>query len=102
MIVTLVHIKVRPGAEEAFLTATLENARASNREPGIARFDVLRESEDPGRFLLVEAYRDAEAPARHKETAHYLRWKEIAEPLLAEPRTRETFEGVYVPERNPA
>ena len=100
MKVALVRIQVKPGAESAFLAATLENARASNREPGVARFDVLRDSEDPSRFLLVEAYRDEEAPARHKETAHYLRWKEIAEPLLAGERTREFFDGVYVPERD--
>jgi len=96
----LVRVKVKPGAEEAFLAATLENAQASNQEPGIARFDVLRDSGDPSRFVLVEAYRDAGAPSRHKETAHYLRWKEIAEPLMAEPRQRETYEGVYVPERD--
>jgi quinol monooxygenase YgiN len=98
--VVLVRIQVKPGAEEAFLAATLENARASNREPGVARFDVLRDPGDPSRFLLVEAYRDEEAPARHKETAHYLRWKEIAEPLQAGERTREVFDGAYVPERD--
>lgn len=101
MKVVLVRIQVKPGAEEAFLAATLENARASNREPGVARFDVLRDADDPSRFLLVEAYRDEEAPARHKETAHYLKWKETAEPLMAGERTREFFEGVYVPERDP-
>ncbi len=100
MKVVLVRIQVRPGAGEAFLAATLENARASNREPGVARFDVLRDPGDPSRFVLVEAYRDEEAPARHKETAHYLRWKEIVEPLLAGERTREFFDGAYVPERD--
>lgn len=100
MKVVLVRIQVKPGAEEAFLAATLENARASNREPGVARFDVLRDAEDPSRFVLVEAYRDEDAPARHKETAHYLRWKETAEPLMAGERTREFFDGVYVPERD--
>ena len=100
MNVTIVDIKVKQGSEEAFLAATLENARASNREPGIARFEVLRDPEDPRRFRLIEAYRDAEAPARHKESAHYLRWKETVEPLQAEPRTRSAWEGVYVPERN--
>ena len=100
MNVTIVDIKVKPGSEEAFLAATLENARASNREPGIARFEVLRNPEDPRRFRLIEAYRDAEAPARHKESAHYLRWKETVEPLQTEPRTRSTWEGVYVPERD--
>ncbi|NLJ45282.1 MAG: antibiotic biosynthesis monooxygenase [Treponema sp.] len=101
MKVVLVRIQVKPGAEEAFLAATLENARASNREPGVARFDVLRDADDPSRFLLVEAYRDEEAPARHKETAHYLKWKETAEPLMAGERTREFYEGVFVPERDP-
>lgn len=99
MKVVMIRIQVKPGAEAAFLEATLENAQVSNREPGIARFDVLRDAGAPSRFLLVEAYRDEEASARHKETAHYLRWKEIAEPLMAGERTREFFDGVYVPER---
>jgi (4S)-4-hydroxy-5-phosphonooxypentane-2,3-dione isomerase len=99
MNVVIVNIKVKPGFEEAFLAATMDNARASNREPGIARFDVLRDAGDPSRFLLIEAYRDEGAPARHKESAHYLRWKALIEPLQAEPRTRETFEGICVPER---
>ncbi len=100
MRVALIRIQVKPGAEAAFLEATLENARASNREPGVARFDVLREAEDPSRFVLVEAYRDEEASARHKETPHYLRWKMIVEPLMAGERTREFFDGAYVPDRD--
>jgi quinol monooxygenase YgiN len=86
MLVVLVHVRVKPDAIEAFKAATLDNARQSIEEPGIARFDVLQESANPDRFVLVEAYRSADAPARHKETAHYAKWRDTVESMMAEPR----------------
>ena len=88
MQILLVQIHVLAEHLEAFREATLENARNSRKEPGIARFDMLQQADDPTRFLLVEVYRDAGAPARHKESAHYHAWIEKVTPLLAEPRTR--------------
>ena len=86
MKVVLVHVQVKPGCEEAFVAASLENARHSVQEPGIARFDVLRQTDDPSRFILVEVYRNEEAPAAHKATAHYAKWRETVEPMMAVPR----------------
>ncbi len=86
MLVVHVHVHVRPGSEAAFAEATRENARHSVREPGVARFDVVQQADDPTRFVLVEVYRDADAPARHKETAHYAAWRDAVEPMMAEPR----------------
>ena len=86
MVVVLVQVRVKPDAIEAFKAATLENARQSVQEAGIARFDVLQESTHPDRFVLVEAYRSADAPARHKETAHYVKWRDTVESMMAEPR----------------
>jgi len=94
----LVRIKVKPERLDEFIAATKANAEASNREPGVLRFDLLRSSDDPTRFLLYEVYRDAEAPARHKETAHYLAWRDACEPMMDGPRGRETYAGVFVPE----
>ena len=99
MPVYLVRCHVKPGREDAFIVATIENARASNLEPGVLRFDLLRDGEDPSRFVLVEAYRDEEAPKRHKESSHYAAWRDAVEPLLAEPRTKETLSGTFVPAR---
>lgn len=99
MLVWLVKCRAKPGRGGELLAATMENARASNREPGVARFDVLRDSGDPDRIVIVEAYRDAEAPARHKDSAQYKAWATAAESLLAEPRCKEAFEGAWVPER---
>src|SRR4051812_30281785 len=76
MLIVNVHVKVKPEHIEAFRTATVQNARCSIEEPGIARFDVLQQQDDPTRFLLVEAYSTDEAPARHKETGHYQRWRD--------------------------
>lgn len=90
-----VFIRVKPDSLEAFKAATLDNARHSLQEPGVARFDVLQQSDDPTRFVLVEVYRTPDDPARHKETAHYQRWREVAEPLLAEPRTRVVYANVF-------
>jgi (4S)-4-hydroxy-5-phosphonooxypentane-2,3-dione isomerase len=99
MVVYFVRCRVKPGCEEAFVEASVENAKASGKEAGIVRFDLLRDGADPSRFVLVEAYRDEAAPKLHKETAHYARWRDAVEPLLAEPRSKESFEGVFVPER---
>jgi quinol monooxygenase YgiN len=86
---------VKPDSLEAFRLATIENARQSVREPGIARFDVVQRIDDPNRFVLVEVYRDAEAPARHKETAHYAKWRDAVAPMMAEPRTSEKYTNVF-------
>src|SRR5215510_9843415 len=82
----LVHVRVKPESIEAFKAATLDNARQSLQEAGVARFDVLQDGEHPDRFILVEGYRSDDAPARHKETSHYLRWRDTVESMMAEPR----------------
>lgn len=97
MIMLIVHVFVHVNADqvEAFKAATLENARNSVQEPGIARFDVVQQLDDPTRFVLVEAYLDAEAPARHKETQHYLTWRETVESMMAEPRQSIKFQNCF-------
>ena len=95
LLVVHVQVKVKPGAVEEFRRATLENAAQSLREPGVARFDVAQDLEDPSRFVLVEVYRDAAAPAAHKETAHYQTWRDAVAPLMAEPRSSRRFSTVF-------
>lgn len=95
MLVVHVHVQVKADCVEAFKQATLDNARQSVREPGIARFDVIQQQDDPTRFLLVEAYRHPDAPARHKETAHYARWRDAVAPLMAVPRTSVKFTSLF-------
>ncbi len=95
MLILHVFIHVKEDQVEAFEAATLENARNSVQEEGIARFDVIRQVEDPTRFLLVEVYRSSDAPARHKETAHYKTWLQTVEKMMAEPRTRITYSNVW-------
>ena len=90
-----VHVHVKPGQEEAFKTATLENARNSVQEAGVARFDVVQQQDDPTRFVLVEAYREADSQAKHRETAHYLSWRDAVAPMMAEPRTAIKYSPVY-------
>ena len=81
-----VHVRVKPGGGAPFRTASLANAEASRREPGVVRFDLLADRDDPSRFVLVEVYRDAAAAAAHKETAHYTEWRDAVADLMAEPR----------------
>jgi len=90
-----VHVHVKPDSIEAFREATLANARNSVLEPGIARFDVLQLQEDPTRFVLVEVYRTPEDPARHKETDHYLTWRDAVADLIAEPRSSVKYDNVF-------
>lgn len=95
MLIVHVHVHVLPGHEDDFRLATLANARQSVLEPGIARFDVVQQSDDPTRFVLVEAYRDDQAPAAHKETAHYNAWREAVEPWMATPRSSAKYRDVH-------
>ena len=95
MLVVHVHVHVKPEYVEAFRQATIENARASAQEPGISRFDFSQQQDDPTRFVLVEAYRTNEAPAQHKETAHYKKWRDTVAPMMDEPRTSVKFTNVF-------
>src|SRR4051794_29212021 len=95
MLIVHVHVHVKPESIDAFREASLENARNSVQEPGIARFDVLQESDDPARFLLIEVYRTPEAPAQHRTTAHYQAWRDTVESMMAEPRTRVEYRNVF-------
>jgi (4S)-4-hydroxy-5-phosphonooxypentane-2,3-dione isomerase len=95
MLIVHVHVRVQPEFVEQFKEATIENAGNSVKEPGIARFDVVQQQDDLTRFVLVEVYRTSEAPALHRETAHYLAWRDRVESMLAEPRTRVTYSAVY-------
>ena len=90
-----VHVHVQQDGVEAFLAATLVNASNSLREPGIARFDIIQQQDDPARFVLVEAYRSTNAIAAHKETAHYAAWRDAVAPLMAEPRSSVKFANVF-------
>jgi quinol monooxygenase YgiN len=90
-----VFIHVKADKVEEFKATTLENIRGSLQEAGVARFDLIQETGDPTHFLLIEIYRTAEAAQEHKQTMHYNRWREAAEPLMAEPRTRIVYRNVF-------
>lgn len=93
----IVHVFIHVKSEhiEAFRAASLENARNSVKEPGVARFDVLQEREDPSHFVLVEVYRTDEAPAAHKETAHYKQWRDTVADMMAEPRKGVQYVNIF-------
>ena len=95
MLVVHVHVHVLADAVEVFRRATLANAEQSVTEPGVARFDIVQQQDDPTRFILVEAYRTAEAVAAHKETAHYAAWRDAVAPLMAEPRHSTRFVNAF-------
>ena len=95
MLIVHVYIRVKEDQLANFIKATAENARASLREPGIARFDCVQQQDDPTRFVLIEVYRSADAPAQHKETVHYAQWRDTVAPMMAEPRTSIKFRNIY-------
>jgi (4S)-4-hydroxy-5-phosphonooxypentane-2,3-dione isomerase len=95
MLVVHVHARLRPDRVEDFLAATLVNARASLAEPGVLRFDVIQDQADPAHVVLVEVYRDADAPAAHKLTPHYAAWRDAVAEMMAEPRTSERYSAVF-------
>jgi quinol monooxygenase YgiN len=90
-----VHVNVKSQFVEAFKQATIENAENSVKEPGIARFDVIQEMEDPTKFILVEVYKTVEASAAHKETAHYARWRDTVAEMMSEPRQGIKYSNIF-------
>jgi quinol monooxygenase YgiN len=98
MQVVFVHCHVKPEHVDAFKAACVDNASNSVQESGVARFDVVQSADDPTRFVLVEAYRSADAPAAHKATAHYARWRDTVADMMAEPRSAVRYESVFLPE----
>ncbi len=95
MYIVHVFVHVKPDKLDAFRAATLENARNSVQEPGIARFDVIQQADDPTRFVLVEVYRTPDDPPHHRETAHYKAWAAAVADMLAEPRSKIVYGNVF-------
>ncbi len=95
MLVVHVHVHVKPDCVDAFREASIENASNSIHESGVARFDVIQQNDDPTRFILVEVYRTADDPARHKETAHYKKWRGTVADMMAEPRQAVKFTNAF-------
>jgi (4S)-4-hydroxy-5-phosphonooxypentane-2,3-dione isomerase len=95
MLIVHVHVHVKTEYIEAFMQATLENARNSILEPGIARFDVIQQNDDPARFVLVEIYRTPEATAVHKQTVHYAKWRDSVVDMMVEPRSSVKYSNIF-------
>ena len=95
MYIVHVHVHVKPEFVDTFKQATVENASNSVQEEGVARFDVVQQADDPTRFILVEVYKSVEASAAHKETAHYLKWRDTVADMMAEPRQGIKYSNVF-------
>lgn len=95
MIVAMINVHVKPEYVDAFTSAIRENANNSIKEPGVARFDVYQQSDDPARFALIEIYRNEEAVTHHRESAHYIRWRDTVTEMMAELRVRTTYNIVF-------
>lgn len=95
MYIVHVNVKVKNEYIEAFKNASVENAQNSILESGIARFDVIQQQDDPTRFVLIEVYRTAEDPAKHKETAHYAKWRDSVAQMMAEPRYALKYYNIF-------
>lgn len=94
MLVVHVHVHVKAQHVAAFIAATRVNAEASLQEPGVARFDLVQQTDDASRFVLIEAYKTPEAPAQHKETAHYAAWRDAVADMMQSPRTSVKYESL--------
>jgi autoinducer 2-degrading protein len=95
MLIVHVQVHVKSESVAAFIEATIENARKSIQEPGIVRFDLAQQTDDPTRFVLVEVYRDEKAPVAHRGTAHYTKWRDTVASMMEEPRIRATFSNLF-------
>jgi quinol monooxygenase YgiN len=95
MFIVHVFVHVKSDKVEEFKSASMENARNSVKEPGIARFDVIQQQDDTSQFVLVEVYRTADDPARHKETQHYQKWRDTVEDMMVEPRRAIKYQNIF-------
>lgn len=95
MLIVHIQVRVKPDSVDAFKRASIANATESRKEPGIARFEILQQQDDPSRFLFIEIYRTPDAPAAHKETKHYQVWREAVAPMMAEPRVSVKFTDFF-------
>ena len=99
MFIVHVFVHVKPQSIEDFKAASIQNARESVKEPGVARFDVIQQTDDPARFVLAEVYRTSDDPARHKETAHYQKWRDTVAGMMAEPRSAVKYTNIFPNEK---
>ena len=95
MHVTLVHVQVKADCLEAFIEATRINHEGSVSAPGNLRFDILQDPEDDGHFILYEAYRSEADALDHKQTAHYLTWRDTVAEMMAAPRKGVPMRGLF-------
>ena len=95
MFIVHVFVHVKSDQVEAFKSATIENASNSIQEPGVARFDIIQQMDDPTRFVLVEVYRTPDDPGRHKESAHYQKWRDTVADMMTEPRTNIKYTNIF-------
>lgn len=95
MHVTMVHVHVRLEHVADFIEATHKNHKHSVKESGNLRFDVLQSPDDPGHFVLYEAYASEADAARHKDTEHYLKWRNRVAEWMAAPRVGVRYHGLY-------
>ena len=100
MLVVHVFVHVKPEYIDAFIKASKDNAQNSIQEPGIVRFDLIRQADDPAHFVLVEIYRTKDDPAKHKETDHYKKWRDAVENMMAEPRYSIKYDNIYPEDEN--
>lgn len=95
MLIVHVHVHVKPESVADFKKATIENGRSSVKEPGIVHFDVVQQQDDITRFVLIEVYRSPDAVTAHRATAHYAKWRDAVEPMMAEPRQRSLYNAIF-------
>jgi len=95
MVIVQVYVRVKENYLDDFIQATINNAKNSIQEPGVVRFDFMQEVEDPASFLLTEIYRDADAPLAHKQTPHYLKWRETVAEMMEVPRNGVKYQEIY-------
>ncbi len=100
MIIVSVYVSVKQQMTEEFIRATKENAKNSINEPGIIRFDFIRQADSPSDFLLLEVYKNEDAISRHKQTAHYNKWKNTVEDMMSVPRKSIKYTNIFPDEVN--
>lgn len=99
MIIVHVRTAVNPDSIDAFINATLKNAQNSINEPGVIRFDFIQQADSPSNFLLIEIFKNEDAAAKHKQTPHYIKWRDAVETMMSQPRNSIKYKAIYPEEK---
>jgi quinol monooxygenase YgiN len=83
MIFITAKFPIQPEHADRWPEIAADFTRATRAEPGCLWFDWSRSLDDPNEYVLVEAFRDADAGRAHVQSEHFKQAQRTLPPYLA-------------------